>query len=116
MWTRTCQLEIYRHFDELNCLYSQRANGYSIPHNADKKTISINTVSRGKAINNGSEVVKKEKLKYPVNINANPFSVSLPCLFCHHLIPATNPSKHMKLNPIIKSMARSIRAPDNFEI
>lgn len=96
--------------EEANCLQSQQIHGYPIPHNNNKNIISMN-ITFGKTINKGSEVVMKEKLKYPFNITANHFSVTTPCFFPHRFIPTTNPIRQMTLNTIIKSIVCSILSP-----
>lgn len=95
------------HFDELIWRYSHRIHGYPIVQNTNKKKMSIIMVTLILICNKGSEVVREEKLKYPVNIKATLFSANFPCFFCHHLIPPIKPINKKALNTMITYTAFS---------
>jgi len=92
------------YFDELDFLYNHRIQRYPTLHNINKNTASTIKATGVLIINKGNEVVIKEKLKYPLSIRANLFSVSFPCFF-NHPRPATIPIKTMKLNTTSKLIA-----------
>ena len=88
-------------FVEVNWLYNQRIQGYPIGQIINKNMISTIRVTRLLIVIKGIEGVIKEKLRYPANIKAILFAVSL-LPFCILRKPTINPSKIMKLNTIIK--------------